>query len=85
MYSCNGGLALQNFVLLIFILVMHLQISNSQAMGVLPHDTAVNRYSNVGPMEPKKYLAKKNSYFSAMLARRSLIHTGLDTYIYFIF
>lgn len=47
MYSRNGGTALQNFVLLMFIFVMHLSISKTQAVGVAPHDAAVDRCSNV--------------------------------------
>lgn len=59
---------MQNFVLLTLIFVMHLSVSKTQAVGVAPHDAAVDRCSNVGSMSPKKYLAIKNSIFSAILA-----------------
>lgn len=65
----------KNFVLLMFILVKHLSISKARAVGVSPHDAAVHRCSNVGCMEPKKYLAIKNSNYTAILAwSRKILH-----------
>lgn len=57
MYSWNVGTALQNFVLLMCILVMHLEISKKtqkRANGAASHDAALNRCSNVGSGRPKK-------------------------------
>lgn len=64
-------MASQNFALLLFFLFfdVHLSMSKTQAVGVAPHDAAVDRCGNVGSVSPREYLAIKNSNFAAIFTQ----------------